>query len=353
MPFMSAPAVSRRHFLHAGAACALAALLPDLRSLSRDAPVASDGLTTLLRPGPARVRMVGDEYPANRGLDLQRHRARPGAAAAPRHAVPGHGREPADREHHRALARHPPAECDGWRAGPHPAVDPAGRTLRLRLHPAGCRDVLVPLARRQPGADGPRPRRRADRRGGRAPRGRSRAALDHPGLAADERCPDRARVQQPHGNRRWTAGSATPSRSTAACPRPCPCVPASGSGCGCINAAIARIMALRFEGHRPVIVALDGQPCDPHEPADGRVLLGPAMRADVMLDMQGEPGRSYRRRGRFLRSALLHAGPPVLRQRARRFVSIRRMRRCACRPILCRARISRPPWCTRCACKAG
>jgi FtsP/CotA-like multicopper oxidase with cupredoxin domain len=61
-----------------------------------------------------------------------------------------------------------------------------------------------------------------------------------------------------------------------------------------INAAIARIMALRFEGHRPVIVALDGQPCEPHEPADGRVLLGPAMRADVMLDMQGEPGRSYR-----------------------------------------------------------
>jgi FtsP/CotA-like multicopper oxidase with cupredoxin domain len=61
-----------------------------------------------------------------------------------------------------------------------------------------------------------------------------------------------------------------------------------------INAAIARLMALRFEGHRPVIVALDGQPCEPHEPADGRVLLGPAMRADVMLDMQGEPGRSYR-----------------------------------------------------------
>jgi FtsP/CotA-like multicopper oxidase with cupredoxin domain len=61
-----------------------------------------------------------------------------------------------------------------------------------------------------------------------------------------------------------------------------------------LNAAIARMMALRFEGHRPVIVALDGQPCDPHKPADGRILLGPAMRADVMLDMQGDPGRSYR-----------------------------------------------------------
>jgi FtsP/CotA-like multicopper oxidase with cupredoxin domain len=61
-----------------------------------------------------------------------------------------------------------------------------------------------------------------------------------------------------------------------------------------LNAAVARIMALRFEGHRPVIVAVDGQPCDPHEPDDGRLLLGPAMRIDVILDMQGEPGRRYR-----------------------------------------------------------
>jgi FtsP/CotA-like multicopper oxidase with cupredoxin domain len=61
-----------------------------------------------------------------------------------------------------------------------------------------------------------------------------------------------------------------------------------------LNAAIARIVALRVEGHRPIIVALDGQPCEPHEPPDGLILLGPAMRADVMLDMQGEPGGSYR-----------------------------------------------------------
>ena len=61
-----------------------------------------------------------------------------------------------------------------------------------------------------------------------------------------------------------------------------------------INGALARIMALRFEGHRPVVVAIDGQPCDPHEPEKGRLLLGPAMRIDVVLDMQGEPGRRYR-----------------------------------------------------------
>ena len=61
-----------------------------------------------------------------------------------------------------------------------------------------------------------------------------------------------------------------------------------------INAALARIMALRFEGHRPVVVAIDGQPCDPHEPKDGRLLLGPAMRIDIVVDMQGVAGRRYR-----------------------------------------------------------
>jgi FtsP/CotA-like multicopper oxidase with cupredoxin domain len=60
-----------------------------------------------------------------------------------------------------------------------------------------------------------------------------------------------------------------------------------------LNTALARIMALRFEGHRPVVVAIDGQPCDPHEPASGRLLLAPAMRIDVVLDMQGDPGRRY------------------------------------------------------------
>lgn len=61
-----------------------------------------------------------------------------------------------------------------------------------------------------------------------------------------------------------------------------------------VNASLARIMALRFVGHRPLVVALDGQPCDPHEPQGDRVLLGPAMRVDVVLDMQGEPGHRYR-----------------------------------------------------------
>ena len=57
-----------------------------------------------------------------------------------------------------------------------------------------------------------------------------------------------------------------------------------------INAANARIFALEFQDHRPMVIALDGQPVEPHEPAGGRVILGPAMRADLVFDMTGRPG---------------------------------------------------------------
>jgi FtsP/CotA-like multicopper oxidase with cupredoxin domain len=57
-----------------------------------------------------------------------------------------------------------------------------------------------------------------------------------------------------------------------------------------INAANARIFGLEFRQHRPWIIALDGQPVEPHEPEGGRVVLGPAMRADLVIDMTGIPG---------------------------------------------------------------
>ena len=57
-----------------------------------------------------------------------------------------------------------------------------------------------------------------------------------------------------------------------------------------INVANARIFALEFRGHRPQVIALDGQPVEPHAPEGGRVVLGPAMRADVVLDMSEAPG---------------------------------------------------------------
>jgi len=59
-----------------------------------------------------------------------------------------------------------------------------------------------------------------------------------------------------------------------------------------INAAPARIFGLEFTGHQPLVIALDGQPIEPHPPDGGRVVLGPAMRADLVLDMTGKPGSS-------------------------------------------------------------
>ena len=60
-----------------------------------------------------------------------------------------------------------------------------------------------------------------------------------------------------------------------------------------INAANARIFGLELQDHRPTVIALDGQPVEPHEPDGGRVVLGPAMRADLILDMIGDPGQRF------------------------------------------------------------
>jgi FtsP/CotA-like multicopper oxidase with cupredoxin domain len=59
-----------------------------------------------------------------------------------------------------------------------------------------------------------------------------------------------------------------------------------------VNAATARIFGLRFEGHEPRAIALDGQPVAPH--AIERVVLGPGMRADLLLDCAGAPGSRHR-----------------------------------------------------------
>jgi FtsP/CotA-like multicopper oxidase with cupredoxin domain len=61
-----------------------------------------------------------------------------------------------------------------------------------------------------------------------------------------------------------------------------------------INAANARIFGLEFEGHQPQIIALDGQPVEPHAAGDDRIVLGPAMRADLIVDMTGAPGGRFR-----------------------------------------------------------
>jgi FtsP/CotA-like multicopper oxidase with cupredoxin domain len=59
-----------------------------------------------------------------------------------------------------------------------------------------------------------------------------------------------------------------------------------------INASNARIYGLSFEGHQPWLIALDGQPVPPHRSA--RVVLGPGMRADVILDCEAAAGSVHR-----------------------------------------------------------
>ncbi len=59
-----------------------------------------------------------------------------------------------------------------------------------------------------------------------------------------------------------------------------------------INAANARIFALDFGDLAPQVIALDGQPVTPHAAPGGRVVLGSAMRADLMLDVTVGPGET-------------------------------------------------------------
>ena len=60
-----------------------------------------------------------------------------------------------------------------------------------------------------------------------------------------------------------------------------------------INAANARIFGLEFRGHRPNTIALDGQPVAPHEVPGDKLVLGPAMRADLVIDFQALPGSRF------------------------------------------------------------
>ena len=291
MPFITASALCRRRFLQVGAACALAALSRPV--LGADRPATSDSLATTLRPGPARVRMVGDEFPETevwtyngvepgpvlRVRQGTLFRATVENRLAESTTVHWHGiRLPNAMDGVPGLTQNPIAPGERF---DYAFTPPDAGTFWYHSHD----DSLVQMGHGLAGAliveetDPPVVDRellwiiqdwRLTRDAQIAPgfNNRMEAAMDGRvgnTVTINGRVPNSVRVR---------AGERIRLRLS--------------------NAAIARIMALRFEGHRPVIVALDGQPCAPHEPPDGRVLLGPAMRADVMLDMQGEPGRSYR-----------------------------------------------------------
>ena len=59
-----------------------------------------------------------------------------------------------------------------------------------------------------------------------------------------------------------------------------------------INTANARVFGLRFNDVPSTVVAYDGQPVKPHAAKDGRLVLGPGMRADLILDVPSEAGGS-------------------------------------------------------------
>ena len=60
----------------------------------------------------------------------------------------------------------------------------------------------------------------------------------------------------------------------------------------CVNAANARVLAFDFERHtlRPHVIAWDGQPVAPEALDSGGLVLAPAQRADLLIDVAGEPG---------------------------------------------------------------
>ena len=61
-----------------------------------------------------------------------------------------------------------------------------------------------------------------------------------------------------------------------------------------VNVANARVFSMYIEDLPHWVIAYDGQPIRPHRPADGRIHLGPGMRADVVIDMAAEPGSVHR-----------------------------------------------------------
>jgi FtsP/CotA-like multicopper oxidase with cupredoxin domain len=61
-----------------------------------------------------------------------------------------------------------------------------------------------------------------------------------------------------------------------------------------LNAANARIMWLSFDNVRPLIIAIDGQPCEAFEPVRRSFPMGPGARFDIMLDLPADAGAKAR-----------------------------------------------------------
>lgn len=60
-----------------------------------------------------------------------------------------------------------------------------------------------------------------------------------------------------------------------------------------INAANARIFGLVIKEHDPWLIAVDGHPVKPRKLKNGRAIVAPGMRLDLIVDMTGKPGDSF------------------------------------------------------------
>ncbi len=83
-----------------------------------------------------------------------------------------------------------------------------------------------------------------------------------------------------------------------------------------INAAPDWVFALGVDGHRAVVMAIDGEPAEPFEARDGRVMLGPGNRVDLFVDATRAPGEAApllveQHDGVALCRLLYEAGPPA------------------------------------------
>jgi FtsP/CotA-like multicopper oxidase with cupredoxin domain len=72
-----------------------------------------------------------------------------------------------------------------------------------------------------------------------------------------------------------------------------------------ISACNARIMRLRFEGMRPYVIAVDGQPTDTFEPLRASLPFAPGTRYDMLVDVTDDP------QGVFTIVAQVGAGIPL------------------------------------------
>ena len=61
-----------------------------------------------------------------------------------------------------------------------------------------------------------------------------------------------------------------------------------------INAANARVFGLDFEGHDPMLLAVDGHPVTPASTGSIPVAIPPGGRVDLLLDLMAKPGEKFR-----------------------------------------------------------